>query len=250
MKPQLGFCIVIALIMSALAPAPARAQLGAGRLGDIVNKKLDKSGEAIAAAGATDAQGKSGKPGDAKATGSAASSPEVVTQTVLRLEIGRDVLTNFSSAVTAEAVQRDIPAKRNRCATNLENSSEMMLLMGSAKPLLERVAASTMPEEQKQAELARIASAVAGQKTEMEVTRCGVSVLPLDAMQYLAIGALGGGFTPEQYLILKQRVAPFCEALETGADAPADPKLVYAELEKSALRSRCRVLLPTLRKVL
>lgn len=249
MKPQLGCCIAIALVVSVLAPTPARAQLGAGRLGEIVNKKLDKSGEAIAAAGKTDAQGKSGKSGEAKVAGSAASSPEVVTQTVLRLELGRDVLTSFSSAITAEAVQRDIPAKRDRCATNLGNSSEMMLLMGSARSLLERVAVSTMPQEQKNAELARIASAVAAEKTEMEVTRCGASVLPLDAAQYLAIGALGGGFTPEQYLILKQRVVPFCEALEIGLDAPADPKLVYTEVEKSALRSRCRVLLPTLRKV-
>src|SRR5688500_2536927 len=248
MKTQLISCIAVAVIVSSLAPGRAGAQLGVGALGEIVNKKLDKAGEAVAAAGAKDGARRTTE--DGKPVASSGRGGEVLTKTPAELEIGKDVLNSVSAGLAAEAAQKEIPAKRERCVANLANSSEMMLLIGSAKPELEKIAASTtLSEEAKKAELERVAAVVAAQKGDMEVTRCGPAVTPLEPLEYLELGALGGGFTPEQYLVLKQRVTPFCEALEAGKDRPDDPKLLYNDAEKLALRSRCRVLLPALRKV-
>src|SRR5687768_18585303 len=87
MKTQLISCIAVAVIVSSLAPGRAGAQLGVGALGEIVNKKLEKAGEAVAAAGAKD--GAKPTTQDGKPVASSARGGEVLTKTPAELEIGK-----------------------------------------------------------------------------------------------------------------------------------------------------------------
>jgi len=79
-----------------------------------------------------------------------------------------------------------------------------------------------------------------------EVARrsAGTALTPL---QYDAVGAGAGGFTPRQYFVLKARVRPFCEAIAAG-QAPSDNLVLsYMPSEAAAIRPRCATLLPNLK---
>ena len=246
----------IVMVFAALAPIPAAAQLGeaVSGMGDAVKKKMDDNNKAVVATGqgASKAPAKqNGTPGPAKVSpgkNKTPGLPESLTKQEVVLEIGLDVLNSFSAALAAEAADRGAPAKRDRCVANVAAGHEMTTLMNSRAAELEKLAKSAAPEDQKV--LAAIASELATRKADLEVSRCGAVVEVRTTEEYAAIGALGGGFTPEQYASLKERVAPFCEANEAGAVVVDNPKITYSESEKIAMKSRCRTLLPNLMKVI
>lgn len=253
MKAQVSFRIGMVMAFAALAPIPATAQLGAAvaGMGDAVKKKMDDNNKAVVATGqgAPTAAGKQGAP--AKANAGKSKTPglaESLTKQEVVLEIGLDVLNSFSAALAAEAADREVPAKRSRCLSNLASGHEMTTLMNSRAVEMDKLAKSALPEDQ--TALAAIASALAARKADLEVSRCGPVVELRTAEEYAAIGALGGGLTPEQYASLKERVAPYCEAHDVGAVVVDNPKVVYSESEKIAMNSRCRTLLPNLMKVI
>jgi hypothetical protein len=69
----------------------------------------------------------------------------------------------------------------------------------------------------------------------------------LTGLQYDAVGATAGGFTPRQYFVLKARIRPFCEAIAAG-QAPSDNLVLsYMPSEAAAIRPRCATLLPNLK---
>jgi hypothetical protein len=59
-------------------------------------------------------------------------------------------------------------------------------------------------------------------------------------------GAEVGGFTPRQYLVLKARVRPFCDAIGAGQPPPNTLQLSYMPTEVTAIKSRCPDILPLL----
>lgn len=237
MKMHSIIAISAAVLLGTLLPEPASAQLGTGPLAEIVKKKLDKSGEAVSAAGAGEPGASAReivpKPGSIQASASPRFEPVATTE--LNVTIGNEVLASLSAGLATELSARDRPARRERCLANLENTSEMMLLLAPDPRL---------PVFMKNP------SVVEAKKTEIELKRCGPAIASLTEAEYQRIGATGRGFTPEQYVALKLRVSTFCQALEGGLESPAASSLVYRDDEKSALRSRCHILLPHLKKVL
>ena len=79
-----------------------------------------------------------------------------------------------------------------------------------------------------------------------EVARRGAGT-PLTPLQYDAVGAAAGGFTPRQYFVLKARVRPFCEAIAGGQPPSDNLVLSYMPSEAAAIRPRCAALLPNLK---
>lgn len=69
---------------------------------------------------------------------------------------------------------------------------------------------------------------------------------PLKRLQYEAIAAPMGGFTPRQYWVLKERVRPFCDAVAAKQPPPDNLTLSYMPSESAAIRPRCAELLPSL----
>jgi coproporphyrinogen III oxidase-like Fe-S oxidoreductase len=67
-------------------------------------------------------------------------------------------------------------------------------------------------------------------------------------VQYEGIGAAAGGFTQPQYSMLKERIAPYCQAIAKGGSAPADARLVYTDDEIQAMKPRCSALLVAIKK--
>ena len=248
MTAQVSFRIGMVMAFAALAPIPATAQLGAAvaGMGDAVKKKMEENNAAVAAVGqgSPTAAGTKANAGKPKSAGLA----ESLTKQEVVLEIGLDVLNSFSAALAAEAADREAPAKRGRCVSNLGAGNEMAALMNSRAAELDKLSKSTDPEDQKL--MTAIASELASRKTALEESRCGPVVEVRKPEEYFAIGALGGGFTPEQYMSLRERVTPYCEANAVGSEVVDNPKLVYSDSEKIAMKARCRTLLPNLRKIL
>jgi hypothetical protein len=69
---------------------------------------------------------------------------------------------------------------------------------------------------------------------------------PLKRLQYEAIAAPLGGFTPRQYWVLKERVRPFCEAIAANQPPSDNLTLSYMPSESAAIKPRCADLLPSL----
>lgn len=206
-------CLVgLALGISLVTPERAAAQVGA--LGEIIKEKLDKSAETVAAAGQS---GESGKPPATQVrtqsrAGGAAS--ETINPVVLPISI--DILDRLAAGLAAEAAERDKPAKRERCIARAS-------------------------------QIHSIASLPPAEGAHALIQRCGPLIIVTDPAHYAEVGALGGGFSPEQYASLKQRVAPWCESSGSGSEPAAGS--LFAETERMALKARCRILLPSFHKI-
>lgn len=93
--------------------------------------------------------------------------------------------------------------------------------------------------------MTRFSSALAA-----EVAKRGERQNQLTRASYDAIGAKAGAFTPRQYLVLKARVLPFCEAVTAGQPYPNDLRFSYMPTEAAAISPHCIALLPELKGIL
>lgn len=183
MTSRFLFVSGLALSVSLIGPGNADAQVGA--LGEIVKEKLDKSAEAVAAAGQTGDSGKApakvirGQP----EAGGAATATVIVTV----LPISVDILDRLAAGLAAEATERDKPAKRERCIARAS-------------------------------QIHSIASLPPSEGAHALIQRCGPVIIAADSAYYSGVGSLGGGFTREQYASLKYRVGRHCEASSSGAE--------------------------------
>ena len=211
MTSRFFFVSALALSAGLFGPRPAAAQVGA--LGEIVKEKLDKSAEAVAAAGQ---KGDSGKAVAKVIRGQSESGAATSTIIVTVLPVSVDVLDRLSAGLAAEATERDKPAKRERCIARAS-------------------------------QIHSIASLPPAEGAHELIQRCGPVIIARDSTYYSGVGALGGGFTPEQYASLKQRVAPYCLAISSGAEPPGGSS--FSEAERLALKARCRLLVPSFQRV-
>ncbi len=214
MSSRLRWVVGVALGLGLGLAAPERSSAQVGALGEIVKEKLDKGAEAVAAAGQQSENGKAASKvvGGQPATGSGAATTIIVTV----LPISVDILDRLAAALAAEATERDKPAKRARCIARA-------------------------------AQIPSIASLPPAEGAHELIERCGPVIVVADSAYYSGVGSLGGGFTPEQYASLKQRVAPYCEASDSAGEQAGASN--FSDTERIALKARCRLLLPSFQRI-
>ena len=238
MQSKYFFRIGLSLALIAVVPFQAHAQFGG--IGKAIKKK------------AVDAVlGKEGKD-TAKTADSSPSSNESSSspsaRTPIRIAITSDVIDKFLVGLSAEQSKRSVVVKRNACVRAAQGTTEFMNVMAASGPELEKISNSNMSDDKKMAEMQRISAGMKARQDSFETKKCGPEVETMTDVQYEGIGAEAAGFTQPQYGMLKERIAPYCQAIAKGASAPADARLAYTDDEMQAIKPKCAALLVAIKK--
>lgn len=247
---------LVAMLVTAAAPAPAAAQIGG-----LIKRKLKE--KVVQTVGGSDTAAPAAETADRDArTGLPRQGPRF-TENVL--EMTPELLDRFEKGLAAESAVRDeidralgkllSPDDYHRCELAVARSPEGQKVYLGASDLLKEGA--TQEEMQKASEeIARRFDAIVRPKCGLN-TRQADEVRTRHADRLDAAGPAAAGLTKLQLTLMKERIIPFCTAAGAPTVAAGEVRIptssaaiswVYSTAEMEALQPRCARLASALQR--
>lgn len=216
----------ILAVLALSTPMPAHAQFG--KLGDAIKKKAKEVG--------ADAVAKKDEP---------AKRP--VTPPAAQLAITTTVLDRLTKSLNTENGNRSAYVKRQNCSESAIQSPDYMTFVMSPAGGMKKIP-DNLTDAQKMAALTQMGEVMQQKQLEFLVRKCGPVVEELEGPELASAAATSGGFSVDEYALLKERVASYCEAVARGSDTPSDTRLIFAADEMATMKPRCTALLASLKR--